>query len=132
MKTIGRLEDMSAVGRLILHQQDDGDVIVEVIPQHKHDTAPDGSPLLGNGASVEFCASGGRSTKTLHALRALMAAMAADGRRGAIPDDEIGAAKGVELPALVSVNGRGQYCDPSDDDGKRWDMDWQDSEAPHA
>ncbi len=70
-----RLEDMSAKGRLRLWREDDGDVIVEVLPEE------DG--LVGNGASVQFCipgTGGGRSPKTHAALLALMEAMAEDNR----------------------------------------------------
>ena len=69
-----RKEDMSADGRLELIQQRDGDVIVIVHP----DSDSREAKLLPFGASVEFCVSGGRSPRTLHALRDLMAAMIKD------------------------------------------------------
>jgi len=79
MKTVERLEDMSSRGRLRIHQQDDGDIIVAV------QSESDG--LLQPGDSVEFCApfsGGGRSPRTLAALKALMVAMEEDNIR-AVP-----------------------------------------------
>lgn len=66
-----RLEDMSPDGKLVLLLQPDGDVIVNVRPS-ADDRDYEGSPF---GVSVEFCASGGRSPKTLKALRHLFEAM---------------------------------------------------------
>lgn len=62
-RSVTRREDMSATGKLQLIEQMDGDIIVTVWP--------DGEPF----ASVEFCTSGGKSPKTLHALRALLDAI---------------------------------------------------------
>jgi hypothetical protein len=73
MKVVERIEDMSVRGRLRIIQQDDGDIIVAVQSER------DG--LLQPGDSVEFCTigtGGGRSPRTLNALRALMAAMEGD------------------------------------------------------
>ena len=74
---VERYEDMSPLGRLRVFQQDDGDMIICAI-------ADDGA-----SESVEFCNSGGKSPRTLAALRALMNAMEEDnkdpmciGRRG--------------------------------------------------
>ncbi len=66
-----RFEDMSPRGRLRILQQDDGDMLVYVIED------PD-SQKNGASAGVEFCTSGGKSPKTLAALRSLMLAMAED------------------------------------------------------
>lgn len=68
--TVARLEDMSVHGLLRLIQQDDGDIIIAVTPEE--------NGCIGLGVSVEFCTSGGKSPHTLHALRALMAAMQKD------------------------------------------------------
>lgn len=73
-KIVERHEDMSPLGRLRLIVQDDGDVIVAVVPD------PDEPPgRFGN--SVEFCSvggGGGHSPHTLRALRELVKAMEAD------------------------------------------------------
>jgi hypothetical protein len=61
-----RHEDMSPTGRLRLFAQDDGDMGVMVIEDD------------GTSATVEFCASGGRSPRTLQALRDLSRAMRDD------------------------------------------------------
>lgn len=71
MKIAERFEDMSRRGRLRVLQQDDGDMIVCVIEDMES-----GGCCAGLSASVEFCTSGGKSPKTLAALRALMLAMA--------------------------------------------------------
>lgn len=66
---IVRKEDMSVSGRLRLLRQEDGDMCVAVIDDE------------GNEASVEFCTpgfGGGKSPKTLAALRALALAMMED------------------------------------------------------
>lgn len=68
---VERFEDMSPRGRLRLLQQDDGDILICVISD------PNG-PDEGVSPSVEFCTSGGKSPKTLVALKALMLAMAED------------------------------------------------------
>ena len=68
---VERREDMSPVGFLRLICQPDGDVIVAV---HGYDELED----CETDAEVEFCASGGRSPKTLRALRAFAEAMAAE------------------------------------------------------
>jgi hypothetical protein len=69
---------MSSCGYLKLLRQDDGDIIVAVYPEE------DG--LIQPGGSVEFCTSGGRSPRTLEALRALMVAMEADNAERPIPE----------------------------------------------
>lgn len=83
-----RFEDMSQRGRLRIWQQEDGDMIVEIVPD------PNRREIVrfGNPAHVEFCQpgfGGGKSPRTVEALRALMRAMADDnadpacsGRRG--------------------------------------------------
>lgn len=71
---VTRNEDMSPDGQLVLHQQRDGDVIVNIRPS-KDDRDYEGSPF---GVTVEFCTSGGRSPNTLKALRQLMVAMEKD------------------------------------------------------
>lgn len=66
---IVRKEDMSVSGRLRLLRQEDGDMCVAVIDDD------------GNQASVEFCSpgmGGGKSPKTIQALRALALAMMED------------------------------------------------------
>jgi len=65
-RTQTRLEDMSPNGKLTLHQQDDGDVVVTVMDEN------------GRTVAVEFCMSGGRSPRTLAGLFALLCAMAED------------------------------------------------------
>lgn len=76
VEIVYRNEDMSTVGKLQLLQQTDGDVIVSIIPEEE----PCGCGVAGRSQSVEFCTSGGRSPNTLHALRALMVAMAQDNK----------------------------------------------------
>jgi len=61
-----RREDMSPRGRLRLHAQEDGDMCLMVIEDD------------GTSAGIEFCSSGGKSPRTLQALRDLSRAMAAD------------------------------------------------------
>ncbi len=85
---VTRLEDMSAVGRLRVMLDDDGDVLVIVSPQ-----SDDG--LIDFGADIEFCtigSGGGGSPKTYKALRALMVAMAEDNAdencQGRAPEDD--------------------------------------------
>lgn len=59
---IGRFEDMSQFGRLMILHQDDGDYCVSVVDAD------------GVQADIEFCAmgaGGGHSPRTLQALRAL-------------------------------------------------------------
>lgn len=70
-EVIERLEDMSIKGRLRLYLQEDGDIIIAV-----HEQTSDG--LVGCGESVEFCTSGGKSPRTLAALRMLAEAMRQD------------------------------------------------------
>jgi len=72
-KMVERFEDMSERGRLRIRLQDDGDILVCVISD------PNG-PNEGNSTSVEFCIRGGKSPKTLEALRLLMNAMEEDNR----------------------------------------------------
>jgi hypothetical protein len=66
-----RFEDMSQRGRLRVVQQDDGDMVVGIV---EDPAGPNGGVMVG----VEFCTSGGKSPKTLTALRRLMQAMAED------------------------------------------------------
>lgn len=65
--TAERFEDMSPRGRLRVIQQDDGDMIIAIIPDLN-------API--ERQSVEFCTSGGKSPRTLLALRDLMHAIA--------------------------------------------------------
>lgn len=68
-KLIVRKEDMSVNGRLRVLRQPDGDMCVAIIDDD------------GNMASVEFCTpgtGGGRSPKTIHALRQLALAIIED------------------------------------------------------
>jgi hypothetical protein len=66
-----RLGDMGEGTALVVHIQDDGDIIVGI-----------GKPLLpGSGNTVEFCTvgmGGGRSERTFNALRALAKAIKED------------------------------------------------------
>jgi hypothetical protein len=73
MKIVERNEDMSRHGRLRLIQEDDGDIIVSIVP--------DPTEGLSGMFSAQFCtigSGGGKSPKTLAALRALMQAMEDD------------------------------------------------------
>jgi hypothetical protein len=68
-KTVGRKEDMSVRGRLLVFRQEDGDMCITVVDDE------------GNSGGVEFCTigqGGGRSPNTLKALRALGLAIMAD------------------------------------------------------
>jgi hypothetical protein len=73
-EVVQRREDMSPDGILRLHLQADGDVVLYV----------SGRSASGydktKSVSIEFCSNsgGGKSPRTLEALKALMAAMAAD------------------------------------------------------
>lgn len=71
MRVAERFEDMSQRGRLQVLQQDDSDMIVSVV-----EDLDSRGPCAGLAASVEFCTSGGKSPKTLAALRQLMLVMA--------------------------------------------------------
>lgn len=71
MKQAERFEDMSPRGRLQVLQQDDGDMLVAIVEDSEGEY---GGIMVG----VEFCTSGGKSPKTLAALRNLMQAMAED------------------------------------------------------
>ena len=75
MRRVERLEDMSVRGRLRLLQQEDGDIIVAVQSEK--------NGMLQIGDAVEFCTTGmggGKSPRTLAALRALMVAMEEDNK----------------------------------------------------
>jgi hypothetical protein len=74
MKKVERYEDMSRLGKLVVLQQNDGDMIVSIIPdpeEPKH--------LI---QSAEFCTltGGGQSLNTRKALQNLMEAMEKDNR----------------------------------------------------
>lgn len=64
--TVERLEDMSVRGRLKLFAEEDGDMCLMIVEGD------------GTSAGIEFCASGGRSPRTLEAVRALSRAMEQD------------------------------------------------------
>lgn len=71
---ISRLEDMSPAGQLQLILQEDGDICVQVLEG-------DADGKITQIAGVEFCApvtGGGKSPRTLKALRQLMIAMIED------------------------------------------------------
>lgn len=71
-----RFEDMSPRGRLQVLQQDDGDMIIGIV---EDPNGPNDGVMVGVDSFlrfIEFCTSGGKSPKTLEALRALMFAMA--------------------------------------------------------
>ena len=74
MKIVERFEDMSPTGRLKLIRQDDGDIIIAIIPD------PDNAQRSYVDKQVEFCThgGGGQSPKTLSALYALMDAIEQD------------------------------------------------------
>jgi len=78
---VERFEDMSPRGRLVLHRQDDGDIIVSVMPDDKQ---CDGKRLLSPfGVSAEFCtvgSGGGQSPHTRRALTALWEAIELDNK----------------------------------------------------
>lgn len=70
---VERNEDMSPDGKLRIIRQNDGDIIIGIIPGFDKD--------IVFGQSVEFCecgSGGGRSPKTRRALIALMKAMEED------------------------------------------------------
>jgi hypothetical protein len=81
MQTVYRAEDMSRNNWLSVTLQDDGDIIVGMFIEEnmgKHGTA---------FPSVEFCsisAGGGRSARTLKALRELMEAIRLDNLKNPI------------------------------------------------
>ena len=78
MRYVERFDDMSARGRLTLIQQDDGDIVVGLIPSSREEFEQKGMMQ-----SAEFCtigAGGGQSPRTLQALRALMDAIDQDNR----------------------------------------------------
>ena len=68
MRQIARRGDMGQGVKLRLTSDDDGDISVCIGKESDKWIEP----------SIEFCASGGHSEKTLAALRALMRAMMAD------------------------------------------------------
>lgn len=71
MKVAERFEDMSPLGRLRVFWDDDGDVIVAIVPD----------PNESDPNSVEFCipgSGGGQSTHTHRALIELVKAMERD------------------------------------------------------
>jgi hypothetical protein len=76
MKHVERNDDMSPRNRLVVMQQEDGDMIVGIIPGSMEEFN-----RMGFSQSVEFCTigmGGGRSPRTLEALRALMHAIEED------------------------------------------------------
>ncbi len=76
---VTRAEDMSPDGRLRVWMQQDGDLIVEVVPE---------SSKQEPSASVEFCtvgSGGGRSPHTRKALMELMEAIKRDNKESPIP-----------------------------------------------
>jgi hypothetical protein len=83
IKCVTRAEDMSPDGRLRIWQQEDGDLIVEVVPPYD----PTSTYNLASIA-VEFCtvgSGGGRSPHTRKALMALMEAIKLDNAESPIP-----------------------------------------------
>lgn len=83
MRSVKRNEDMSRNGKLVVIQQEYGDMIVAIHPD------PDADFMAR--FSVEFCvvgSGGGRSPKTIKALRSLMIAMEEDNQDRPIGDIE--------------------------------------------
>lgn len=79
---VTRAGDMSPDGRLRVWRQEDGDLIVEVVPEYD-ERSPSPS------ASVEFCtvgSGGGRSSHTRKALFALIEAIKRDNAESPIPN----------------------------------------------
>lgn len=75
MKLVRRREDMSAVGHLVLLQDNDGDMIIAVYADDHN------AGKVTSFADVEFCTigtGGGKSPHTLEALRNLMKAIELD------------------------------------------------------
>lgn len=77
MRSVERFEDMSPTGKLRLIEQDDGDMIVAIVPDVEESNRNGRLPV---SLSVEFCTfgGGGQSPRTLDALRDLMTAMVLD------------------------------------------------------
>ena len=76
-QTIERLEDMSPLGSLTLHKQDDGDMCLKII-EYQDD-------IIKSIASCEFCAAclgGGGSANTWKKLNELFDAMVEDHLKG--------------------------------------------------
>ena len=74
-RSVQRFEDMSPTGRLVLTQQEDGDIVLSIIPD------PEDSKKYYRDNTVEFCTGcggGGQSPHTMKALRNLMDAMLLD------------------------------------------------------
>ena len=72
MKSVARYEDMSPTGKLIVQQQEDGDMIIGIVPD------PDEPRHYVQ--TVEFCTltGGGQSLNTRKALQDLMVAIEKD------------------------------------------------------
>lgn len=76
---VERFEDMSTRGKLSILVQEDGDIIVSVIPDSLEEFN-----RRGLFQYAEFCTigvGGGQSPRTLEALRNLIEAMEADNRK---------------------------------------------------
>lgn len=67
--SVERFEDMSPQGRLVLHQQPDGDLIITIVPDPE-DAKRHGLPPLG--ISAEFCAVGGGGGQSPHTRKAII------------------------------------------------------------
>lgn len=81
-KYVERHEDMSPLGRLRVFQQDDGDMIIAIVPDPNANSWERGS--------VEFCtkAGGGRSPRTRKAIQDLMLAIEKDNAENPDPRAE--------------------------------------------
>lgn len=81
-RQVQRREDMSPDGHLRLYLQEDGDIVLTVHGRRWGSDEP-------STASIEFCADGGggRSPRTVEALKLLMAAMQADEDAGHLSRD---------------------------------------------
>lgn len=76
MQQVSRRDDMSKTGKLSLSIQDDGDICISISNYDE-----EGNALDTGWVGLEFCTpaqGGGKSPKTLEALRNLFEAMKAD------------------------------------------------------
>jgi len=89
-RIVVRPEDMRHNRALRLVEQRDGDVIVTIIQDGMTIGLPDTGNSSDRSSTVEFCLSGGRSHRTLAALKLLMDAMEKDNAERPIAGQEGG------------------------------------------